>query len=251
MKIALLGYGKMGREVERIALRAGHEITLRVDVSNPGDCVPSKLSAADAAIEFSTPASAPANIQTCLEAGVPIVVGTTGWYDRFGELTALCREKGGAMFHATNFSIGVAIFFHLNKVLAGIMDRQETYDIRMEEIHHTQKLDAPSGTAITAAEGILGALSRKNGWVNRLVGPEEAGVLPPGGTVPGDKLLITSVRKDDIPGTHTVSYRSEIDSIELRHTAFGREGFARGAVAAAEWLKGRQGVFSMEDLLNF
>lgn len=239
MKIALLGYGKMGREVERLALARGHEVVLKVDISNPEDRAPEILSLADVAIEFSTPQTAQENIRACFEAGVPVVVGTTGWYDQFDVLTSECRKKNGTLFHATNFSIGVAIFFHMNRVLASIMNGHTDYDVSMEEIHHTQKLDAPSGTAITAAEDILRYLDRKKAWEN--------GEIPSG----DDKLLITSVREENIPGTHTVTYWSGIDSIELKHTAFSREGFASGAVAAAEWVKGRQGVFTMRDMLQF
>lgn len=239
MKIALLGYGKMGREVEKAALERGHEIVLKIDVSNPGDLSPENLSRADAAIEFTTPQTAPGNIQACFEAGVPVIVGTTGWYGRFEELSALCRQREGTLFHATNFSIGVAIFFHINRLLAGIMNGHPAYDVSMEEVHHAQKLDAPSGTAITAAETILEQLTRKEGWENGEKASSES------------KLLITSLRKDNIPGTHTVSYQSEIDSIEFRHTAFNRAGFATGAVAAAEWVKDKKGIFTMSDMLNF
>lgn len=239
MKIALLGYGKMGKEVEKAARKRGHDIVLTVDVSNPEDLAPEQLSQADVAIEFTTPATAPDNIRACFKAGVPVVVGTTGWYDRFDQLASECGEKGGTLFHATNFSIGVAIFFHLNRVLAGIMNVHPDYDVSMEEVHHTQKLDAPSGTAITAAEDILAQLDRKSGWENGTSASAE------------DKLLIRSIRKENIPGTHTVTYRSEIDSIELQHTAFSREGFASGAVAAAEWVRDRKGVFTMRDMLQF
>lgn len=239
MKIALLGYGKMGKEVEKAARKRGHDIVLTVDVSNPEDLAPEQLSQADVAIEFTTPATAPDNIRACFKAGVPVVVGTTGWYDRFDQLASECGERGGTLFHATNFSIGVAIFFHLNRVLAGIMNVHPDYDVSMEEVHHTQKLDAPSGTAITAAEDILAQLDRKNGWENGTSASAE------------DKLLIRSIRKENIPGTHTVTYRSEIDSIELQHTAFSREGFASGAVAAAEWVRDRKGVFTMRDMLQF
>lgn len=229
----------MGREVEKAALKKGHEIVLRIDVSNPGDLSPENLSMADAAVEFTTPATAPGNIKACFEAGIPVIVGTTGWYGHFDELSALCREKDATLFHATNFSIGVAIFFHINRLLAGVMNGHPSYDVSMEEIHHVHKLDAPSGTAITAAEAILQRLDRKAQWENREKASSES------------KLLITSVRKDNVPGTHTVTYQSEIDSIELRHTAFSRAGFASGAVAAAQWVKGRKGVFTMDDMLNF
>lgn len=239
MKIALLGYGKMGREVEKAALRSGHEVILKVDISNPGDLSPEILSRADAAIEFTTPETAPGNIKACFKAGLPVIVGTTGWYAHFDELTALCRQEEGTLFHATNFSIGVAVFFHLNRVLAGIMNSQTDYDVSMEEIHHTRKLDAPSGTAITAAEIILEQIDRKANWENGEKASAES------------KLLITSIRKEDIPGTHTVTYQSGIDAIELKHTAFSRAGFASGAVAAAEWVKDRKGVFTMNDMLRF
>lgn len=239
MKIAILGYGKMGKEVEKAALKRGHEIVLKVDLANPDDLRPEKLRLADAAIEFTTPQTAPGNMEACFKAGLPVVVGTTGWYEQFDRLAARCRQENGTLFHATNFSIGVAIFFHMNRVLAGIMDRHESYQVSMEEIHHTQKLDAPSGTAITAAEAILEQISRKKGWENGEKASAE------------DQLLITSLRQENVPGTHTVSYRSAIDSIQLKHTAFSREGFASGAVAAAEWVKDRKGIFTMNDMLRF
>ncbi|QEC53980.1 dihydrodipicolinate reductase [Anseongella ginsenosidimutans] len=239
MKIALLGYGKMGKEVEKAALKRGHEIVLKIDVANPGDLSPENLSGADAAIEFTTPQTAPENIRACLNAGLPVVVGTTGWYAHFDELAALCRQREGTLFHATNFSIGVAIFFHMNRMLAGIMNAHPDYEVSIEEIHHTRKLDAPSGTAITAAEAILEQILRKEGWENAEKTSGE------------NKLLIKSLREGDVPGTHTVTYRSGIDSIELKHTAFSREGFASGAVAAAEWVRDRKGVFTMSDMLRF
>lgn len=229
----------MGREVEKAALRRGHEIVLRVDVSNPDDLSAENLSKADAAIEFTTPGTAPENILTCFEAGTPVIVGTTGWYSHFDELAARCREAEGTLFHATNFSIGVAIFFHMNSVLAGIMNDRPDYEVSIEEIHHTQKLDAPSGTAITAAEGIMEQIPRKKAWENGTEATSES------------KLLITSLREENVPGTHTVTYRSGIDSVELRHTAFSREGFASGAVAAAEWVKDKKGIFTMRDMLRF
>lgn len=249
MKLALLGYGKMGKAIEKIAVNRGHEIVLKVDADNLGDRTPEQLSKADAAIEFTTPATARENIMACFQAGVPVVVGTTGWYQHFDDLAETCIRDKQALFYATNFSIGVNIFFHINKILAGIMNTREEYDVQIEEVHHTQKLDAPSGTAITAAEGIAEAIARKTGWESHLLP-----AAPPAADTPSagqDKITITSVRKDNIPGTHTVTYGSEVDAIELKHTAFSRTGFATGAVAAAEWVRDKKGVFTMKDMLDF
>lgn len=236
MKIALIGYGKMGRAIDGLAASEGCEVILRIDHDNPQDYA--RLGEADAAIEFSQPESAVANILRCFEAGLPVVSGTTGWLDRMAEVESRCREAGGAFFYASNYSIGVNVLFALNRFLAERMNALGDYDIRLEETHHTQKLDAPSGTAITLARDILARVERKKNWVSgEAQGPEE--------------LPILSQRVDPAPGEHRVIYRSAIDEIEIRHEAFSREGFARGALQAAKWLKGRKGVFGMGDMLGF
>lgn len=236
MKIAIIGYGKMGRTIERLAPGEGCEVVLRIDQDNPGDF--SLLHEADAAIEFTGPESAVDNIMRCIDAGVPVVSGSTGWTGRMEEVCEYCRQKGGAFFYASNFSIGVNVFFALNRFLAERMNQLTAYDIQLEEVHHTQKLDAPSGTAITLAKDILARVERKEKWVNRPAENQE-------------ELSILSRRIDPAPGTHSVVYRSAIDEIEIRHEAFSREGFARGALQAARWVKGRKGCFGMDDLLGF
>ncbi|MDZ7876910.1 MAG: 4-hydroxy-tetrahydrodipicolinate reductase [Saprospiraceae bacterium] len=236
MKIALIGYGKMGKTLERVAVSRGHEIVLKIDVNNPQDF--DKLRAADVAIEFTRPESAVSNLEKCIAAGVPVVCGTTGWLAEYERISALCKARKTGFFYASNYSIGVNIFFEINRRLADMMNGYDMYDVSMEEIHHTQKLDAPSGTAITLAEGIFDHLPRKTNWVCNTEGS------------PSD-LTITAKRIDPAPGTHIVRYDSPIDSIEITHTAHSREGFATGAVVAAEWLFGKKGVFSMKDLLGF
>ncbi|MFQ5445749.1 MAG: 4-hydroxy-tetrahydrodipicolinate reductase [Saprospiraceae bacterium] len=244
MKIALIGYGKMGKAIEGIALQKGHDIALKIDRKNRDTLTIREVQTADVAIEFSRPETAFDNIAFCLNAGVPVVSGTTAWLDRLGEARTLCRQTGGAFLYASNFSIGVNIFFALNRHLAAMMKSQNQYDVVMEEIHHTQKLDAPSGTAITLAEGILSELSRKKKWV---CVEGEGGAPAP---VPGE-ILIASKRRGRVPGTHIVNWESSVDSIEIRHTAHSREGFAAGALAAAEWLVGKRGCFEMKDMLGF
>lgn len=237
MKILLLGYGKMGKTIERIALSRGHSIAGKIDFHNQENLFKIKSDQADVAIEFSQPESAFSNIKYCLENSIAVVSGTTGWLDRKPELDQLCRMKGGSFFYASNYSVGVNLFFHLNKVLAGIMNNYPAYDAAMEEIHHTEKKDAPSGTAITLAEGILQLSPSKKKWVNQQTGAlEELGIL--------------SKRIDSVPGTHTVAYSSPVDTIEIRHTAHSREGFAEGAVIASEWLLGKKGVYGMNDMLK-
>lgn len=245
MKLALLGYGKMGQIIERIALDRGHQIVLRIDALNPEDLTSENLQKADVAIDFSTPASVLHNIELCFEAGVPVVVGTTGWYERLQEVENTCRVGNKTMLYASNFSIGVNVFFHINKVLASVMNQYSQYEVQVEEIHHTQKLDSPSGTAITIAEGIIDHLDRKSEWVNELVGENTEMVVRP------EQLLIESHRIEDVPGTHTVIYSSEVDEIELKHTAHSRTGFALGALLAAEWLKDRQGFYNITDMFDF
>ncbi|KAF2514222.1 4-hydroxy-tetrahydrodipicolinate reductase [Flavobacterium foetidum] len=231
MKIALLGYGKMGKVIERIALERGHEIVLRKDEFNTYD----GLSTADVAIDFSVPTAAVSNISACFNSGVPVVSGTTGWLEHYDEMLALCSEKKGGFISSSNFSLGVNIFFGLNEYLAKIMSQFESYKVSMEEIHHIHKLDAPSGTAISLAQGVI-QNSNYDEWTL-----EEA---------QNNQIHIEAKRIGEVPGTHTVNYDSPIDSIEIKHTAHNREGFALGAVIAAEWLAGKQGVFTMKDVLN-
>jgi len=237
MKIALIGYGKMGKAIEAIATAKGHEIVHRIDMNSIHLLEKAELSKADVAIEFTTPETAYGNIIKCFEANVPVVCGTTGWLEKLPEIKAQCLEKHQGFLYASNFSVGVNIFFEINKRLAELMASQPQYDIKMEEIHHTQKKDAPSGTAISLAEQILEKVSRKTGWVNEASSKAEA-------------LSILSRRIDPAPGTHSITYTSEIDDITITHTAHSREGFAAGAVIAAEWLDGKKGIFTMKDVLN-
>ena len=245
MKIAILGYGKMGRIIEQFAIERGHEIVLKVNVDNLEDLNIENLREADVAIDFSTPDSAMSNIEICFEANVPVVVGTTGWYGRLQEVKDKCEEGNNTMLYASNFSIGVNVFFFVNKVLAKIMNKYPQYEVQVEEIHHTEKLDSPSGTAMTIAEGILGELSRKNEWVNELIDSGEELITKP------NQLLIESHRIEDVPGTHTVIYSSEVDDIEFKHKAHSRAGFALGAVIAAEWLADKTGFFNIADMFDF
>ncbi len=243
MKIALIGYGKMGKTIERIAQERGHEVVLRLDINNPEDF--EKLPIADVAIEFTRPESAVGNLEKCITAGVPVVCGTTGWLKHFEDISAQTKAQNSAFFYASNYSIGVNIFFEINRKLAEMMNTQPQYDVKMEEIHHTQKLDAPSGTAITLAEGILQNVTRKENWSC----PQDA--HSPSTEGGDNSIVITAKRIDPAPGTHTITYDSPIDTIEITHTAHSREGFATGAVLAAEWLLGKKGVFSMKDMLGF
>ncbi len=231
MNIALFGYGKMGKMIEKIAIERGHRIVVKVDVDSPTP----DFSAMDVALDFSSPDAAFENIKGCLENGVPVISGTTGWLDSYEKAAAICKKHRGAFIYASNFSLGVNIFFELNSFLAGMMNSLVQYIPDIEEIHHLQKLDAPSGTAITLADGII-ANSGYEGW--SLNGDGE------------DQIPIFSKREGEVAGTHTVSYRSEIDNIEIRHTAHSRMGFALGAVIAAEWIPGKEGVFGMKDVLN-
>jgi 4-hydroxy-tetrahydrodipicolinate reductase len=231
MKIALLGYGKMGQVIERIALERGHEIVLKKDEFNTYD----GLSTADVAIDFSVPMAAVDNISSCFHANVPVVSGTTGWLDRYDEMITLCKEKNGGFISSSNFSLGVNLFFGLNEYLAKMMANIDGYKVTMEEIHHIHKLDAPSGTAISLAQGVI-ENSAYSKWTLEEAKEKE--------------IHIEAVRSGEIPGTHTVTYDSGIDSIEIKHTAHNREGFALGAVIAAEWLAGKHGIFSMRDVLN-
>ncbi len=252
MKAAIIGYGKMGREIEQILKERGHETALIIDTDNAAELDAAHLAEIDVAIEFTTPQTAYDNIRTCLEAGTAVVSGTTGWTDRLPELQALCRERGGAMFYASNYCLGVNLLFRLNRELAAMVERlHAAYDVRIEETHHTQKKDAPSGTAITLAEGVIGNLTTKRTWVNYAPGIECAAnrAEDPAAAAP-EQLVISSVREGTVPGTHTVSYESEDDVLELRHTIKNRRTLALGAVVAAEFLCGRKGVFGMEDLMQ-
>lgn len=231
MKIALLGYGKMGKMIEKIALSRGHEVVAKIDINS----TTADISKADVAIDFSIPDAAFNNISHCLENNIPVISGTTGWLDKYQDAVALCKQHDGAFIHATNYSLGVNIFFQINEYLAKIMNNHAQYNVSMEEIHHTQKLDAPSGTAITLAEGII-KHTDKTAWALD--------------TAAGDEIPISAKRIDSVPGTHTVAYQSDIDSISITHTANSREGFALGAVVAAEWIVGKSGVFTMKDVLN-
>ena len=246
MKIALLGYGKMGKIIEKIATDRKHEIVLKIDYDNLHDLTAENLQKADVAIEFSTPSTVLSNIKLCLSAGVPIVVGTTGWYDEIPALKQECADGNKTMIYASNFSVGVNIFFHVNRILAKMMNNHPYYDVQVEEIHHTQKLDSPSGTAITIAEGIIENLDAKQKWVNALV--DANGDVED--NFKADELLIESHRIDSVPGTHTIIYDSEIDTIEFKHTAHNRNGFALGAVLAAEWIKDKKGFYSVADMFN-
>ena len=237
MKILLLGYGKMGRTIESIAIDRGHQIVGRINIDNIDFLTQFNGTNADVAIEFSQPDAAFENIKYCLENNIPVISGTTGWLEKKPEIEALCKARVGTFFYASNFSVGVNLFFKFNEQLARIMNDFDEYNVEIEEIHHTEKKDAPSGTAITLAEGILGNLNRKTGWINQ----------PRGGK--GD-LVINSLREDRVPGTHTVKYASAIDDIEIKHTAHSREGFAKGAVLVAEWIKDKKGVLNMDDFLQ-
>jgi 4-hydroxy-tetrahydrodipicolinate reductase len=248
MNIALLGYGKMGKIIEKIATDRKHTIVLKIDYDNQHELTPENLKKADVVIEFTTPASVLSNIQHCFEANVPIVVGTTGWYEHVDEVKEKCLQGDHTLLYASNFSVGVNIFFHINRKLAKLMNNYPYYDVQVEEIHHTQKLDSPSGTAITIAEGIIENLDGKKEWVNALTAE---GNDADDSNIKNDQVLIESFRIDSVPGTHTVIYDSEVDSIEFKHTAHNRNGFALGAVLAAEWLQSKKGFFSVEEMFDF
>lgn len=245
MNIALLGYGKMGQIIERFATERGHEIVLKIGIENLDDFTKENLKKADVAIDFSAPNAAVANIYKCFEAGLPVVVGTTGWYGNLQQIKNDCLNGNNTLLYGSNFSVGVNLFFHLNKVLAKLMNNYPAYEVQVEEIHHTQKLDSPSGTAMTIAEDIIEAVDRKQEWVNEVVGTS----VPD--TIKNEQLLIESHRIENVPGTHTVVYSSEVDEIEIKHTAHNRAGFALGAVIAAEWLENKQGFFNIADVFDF
>ena len=236
MNIALIGYGKMGKEIEKIAIDRGHNIELIIDIDNQNDLIKDKLSKVDVAIEFSRPENAVDNYIKCFENKVPVVSGTTGWLDNLSKVKDICNENNTAFFYASNFSLGVNLFFELNKKLSNLMNPFD-YKVKMTEIHHTRKLDAPSGTAITLAEDIIDNIDNLSIWKNT----ED---------VNDGELPIQSIREGDVPGTHEVVYDSEIDTLTIRHEAKNRKGFALGAVLAAEFVKGKTGVYGMNDLLN-
>jgi 4-hydroxy-tetrahydrodipicolinate reductase len=239
MKIALIGYGKMGKEIEAIALKEGHEVVLRINSSNKHEMTAENLAAADAAIEFTTPETVFNNLLYCFQAGVPVVTGTTGWLDKLPAAREACEKFNGSALYASNFSIGVQVFMELNRRLAVMMDKLPAYDISINEIHHLQKLDKPSGTAISLADDLLKHLQRKKQWqLNTGQG--------------GDKnnLLITSERIDKVVGTHTITCESDIDKIVITHEAKNRKGFASGAIVAANWLTGKKGFYSMSDCMK-
>jgi 4-hydroxy-tetrahydrodipicolinate reductase len=246
MKIALLGYGKMGKAIEKIALAKGHEIVYKVTMENAFDFMPISLQNVDVAIDFSMPSAAVENIQKCFEAKVPIIVGTTGWYDQFDMIKNRCLNEGQSMVYSTNFSIGVNIFYKLNKILAKMMANHDDYDVMIEEIHHTEKKDHPSGTALSLVSHILAENKIKTEWKARLLYNENM----PSQSVRPNELLIESKRVGDVTGDHTVTYESVIDEIEISHRAKSRYGFAKGAVLAAEWIQGKKGLFTMDDILN-
>jgi len=238
MNIALIGYGKMGHAIEEIAVGRGHTIVSIIDVDNQGDFDSPQFLSADAAIEFSQPQSAFANYRKCFERNIPVVAGTTGWLTNWDEVKNLCIEGNHTFFYASNYSIGVNIFFAVNKYLAKIMNNFPTYNVRMEEVHHIYKLDSPSGTGITLAEQIIENISRKKQWKEGLEGTAE-------------DLMIDSIREGEVPGIHEIIYESEVDTINIRHNAKSRKGFALGAVLAAEFIKGKKGFLSMNDMLDF
>ena len=236
MKIALLGYGKMGKEIETIALQRGHTIVLKLDKTTSQTVTQEELKKADVAIEFSTPHTVITNVNKCFEAQVPVIVGTTGWYDQFSEIENNCAQKNGTLFYASNFSLGVNLFMKVNSYLAELMNKYDTYNVEMEEIHHIHKLDKPSGTAITLANQIIEKLDRKTNWSIT--------------SKAANDLFIEDKREGEVPGTHIIKYTSEVDDIEIMHKAHNRKGFALGALVAAEFLKEKKGIFTMKDLIN-
>ncbi len=238
MKIALIGYGKMGKAIEEIAIAKGHSIVLKIQTNNLNEFTTQAIQQADVAIEFSNPNSAFNNIVKCLHAGVPVVCGTTGWLNNKETFEQLCKQHNTSLLIASNFSIGVNLFFELNIFLSKLMSNHQDYNVMIEEIHHTQKKDAPSGTAITLAEEILQHTINKEKWVNKH-------------TVKADELQIISKRIDTVTGTHNVKYQSSVDEIEIIHTAHNRQGFAKGAILAAEYIKDKKGIFSMKEVLGF
>jgi 4-hydroxy-tetrahydrodipicolinate reductase len=240
MNILILGYGKMGKIISEIAEDRGHTIAAKINIENTHELETVDPSKVDVAIEFSQPEAAFGNISWCIQRGIPIVSGTTGWLDKRAEVERLCRENKGTFFYASNFSVGVNIFFKVNAYLAKLMKDQSAYRVSMEEVHHTEKKDAPSGTAITLAEGVMGQIGRLKEWVLQNDQPIKDFQLP-----------ITAKRIDPAPGTHIIRYQSDIDDIEITHTAHSRRGFAEGAVLVGEWVKDKKGILSMDDFLSF
>lgn len=238
MNILLLGYGKMGHTIEEIAVNRGHRISGRITSDNFNLLTKDIWDDTDVVIEFSSPEAAAANIQLCLENNTPVLSGTTGWLSKMPSIEGLCNKLDGTFFYSSNYSIGVNIFFRINRYLAQIMEHNPEYDVSMKEIHHTAKKDSPSGTAITLAEGIMGELKRKSSWTEKEQADEE-------------QIKISSEREGTVPGTHIIRYDSDIDTIEIKHEAHARKGFAMGAVLVAEWIKDKKGVLSMDDFLNF
>ena len=251
MKIALIGYGKMGKTIEKIAIERGHEIVSVIDIDNRDDFDSEAFRSADVAIEFTAPTVAYDNCKRAMAAGVKVVSGSTGWYQQNeAEMRRMCEEEGKTLFWSSNFSLGVAVFSAVNRYLAKIMNRFANYDVQMEETHHIHKLDAPSGTAITLAEGILENLDRKESWVmGDLTNPD--GSVTPGAAPQGSQLKIDAIRRDEVPGIHTVTYDSEADSITITHDAKNRSGFALGAVLAAEYVNTHEGLLGMSNLFDF
>ena len=237
MKIALIGYGKMGKAIEEIAINKGHEIVLKIGSKNQQDFTTKNIQQADVCIEFSTPDAAFENVKKCLEAGIPTICGSTAWLAKLDDAKQIALKNNTAFLYASNFSVGVNLFFKINKMVAKIMSEHPSYQVSMEEIHHTAKKDAPSGTAVTLAEGVIENYPSKNSWINEVTNHE-------------NELGIISKRIDPAPGTHTIFYKSAVDEISINHTAHSRTGFASGAVLAAEFLAGKQGIFSMDDVLN-
>ncbi len=237
MKAAIIGYGKMGREIEKILLERGHQVVSIIDADNREDLTSEAFASADVAIEFTTPHTAYENLVASLEAGVAVVSGTTGWLEHFEQIKELCAQKDGAFFYASNYSLGVNLMFRLSAQLASMINKVDGYAVEIEEVHHIHKLDAPSGTAITLAEGIIDQLESKSGWVN----DEEPAAA---------QIEIKSKRVGETPGIHTVTYNSDEDTIELKHTIKSRRALAMGAVVAAEFLAGKKGIYSMDDLLK-
>lgn len=238
MNIALIGYGRMGHEIEHMAVKRGHTIKLIIDLDNQDDLVPEKFTSIDAVIEFTSPESASGNVMKCLGMKIPVVSGSTGWLKDYNMAVEQCRQSGASFIHSSNFSVGVNIVFRLNTELARIMKNHNEYKVSIVEIHHIKKLDAPSGTAITLSNGIIKGDDKYTGWSF----PEN---------ISETKIPVTSVREGSVPGTHTVEWDSDIDTISLKHEAKGRTGFALGAVLAAEYISGRKGVFTMSDVLGF
>ncbi len=237
MKIALIGYGKMGKTIEEVALKRGHTVNLKIDIDTIDSFTKENLQQCNVAIEFTGPHSAKENILKCLDAGIPVVSGSTGWLEQWADVEQRCKEKNGSFLYASNFSVGVNIFFELNKKLAQLMRQHSDYNVSLTEIHHTQKKDAPSGTAITLAEQVLHEIPGKTKWVNEI-------------SKNANDLVIISKREDPAPGTHSVLYRSAIDDIEIIHTAHSRQGFALGAVLAAEYIQNKKGIFNMQQVLG-